>query len=86
MQSSSISIMPEAPRNSICLNEQCKAGTDFFSVYACENADLLSQSKNTLPTSNALSEENCGVVNGKEAMDGSRKDADSLFENSIALS
>ncbi|XWS32702.1 hypothetical protein CRYUN_Cryun22dG0012800 [Craigia yunnanensis] len=83
--SSSISIMSEAPRNSIGSSEQCKTGPDFFGFYAREIADLLSEDENILPTSNAsqLSQSKNDVVNGKEAMDCSRKDAGSLFENNI---
>ncbi|XVE67809.1 hypothetical protein DITRI_Ditri09bG0018400 [Diplodiscus trichospermus] len=45
-------------------------------------ADLLSQDENTLATSTA-SELSQWIVNGKEPMDGSQKDADSLLENGI---
>ncbi|KAB2034168.1 hypothetical protein ERO13_D04G059400v2 [Gossypium hirsutum] len=85
MQSSSTSIMSEMPRNSDGSSEQCKAGPDFFSFYACQIADLLSEDKNTLSNSNAseLSQGKYVVVNDKESMDCSPKDVDSLFENSI---
>ncbi|KHF97696.1 Homeotic female sterile [Gossypium arboreum] len=85
MQSSSSSIMSEMPRNSDGSSEQCKAGPDFFSFYACQIADLLSEDKNTLSNSNAseLSQGKYVVVNDKESMDCSPKDVDSLFENSI---
>ncbi|XWS44090.1 hypothetical protein CRYUN_Cryun15aG0015100 [Craigia yunnanensis] len=77
--------MSEAPRSSIGSSEQCKAEPDFFSFCAREIADLLSQDENTLATSNSskLFQGKYGVVNGKEAMDCSGKDAGSLFENSI---
>ncbi|KAG8501511.1 hypothetical protein CXB51_003801 [Gossypium anomalum] len=73
------------PRNSDASSEQCKAGPDFFSFYACQIADLLSEDKNTLSYSNAseLSQGKYVVVNDKESMDCSPKDVDSLFENSI---
>ncbi|KAB2008850.1 hypothetical protein ERO13_D10G116100v2 [Gossypium hirsutum] len=85
MQSSSTSIMSEMPRNSDGSSKQCKAGPDFFSFYACQIADLLSEDKNTLSNSNAseLSQGKYMVVNDKESMDCSPKDVDSLFENNI---
>ncbi|XP_021298964.1 uncharacterized protein LOC110427721 isoform X3 [Herrania umbratica] len=77
--------MSEAYRDSFGSVEQCKAGPDFFGFYAREIADLLSPNESTLSTSNAsgLSQGKYGMVNGKEAMDCSHKDASSLFENSI---
>ncbi|XVF16299.1 hypothetical protein REPUB_Repub10bG0019300 [Reevesia pubescens] len=77
--------MSEARKNSVGSSELYKHGPDFFSFYAREIADLLSQDEHTLSTSNAsaLSQGKYGVVNGKEATDGSCKDAASLFENSI---
>ncbi|XP_022741396.1 uncharacterized protein LOC111292987 [Durio zibethinus] len=77
--------MSEAPKNSVGSSEQRKGGPDFFSLYAREIADLLSQDEKTLPPSDAseLSQGKYGVINGKEAMDCSRKCADSPFENSI---
>lgn len=77
MQNISISIMSEVPGNSVGLSEECKAGPDFFSFYASEIADLLSQDENTLPASDAseLPQAKYEVVNGK--------DAGSLFKNSI---
>nr|KJB10121.1 hypothetical protein B456_001G185000 [Gossypium raimondii] len=75
----------QMPRNSDGSSEQCKAGPDFFSFYACQIADLLSEDKNTLSNSNAseLSQGKYVVVNDKESMDCSPKDVDSLFENNI---
>ncbi|KAK8275292.1 hypothetical protein V6Z12_D10G127600 [Gossypium hirsutum] len=77
--------MSEMPRNSDGSSKQCKAGPDFFSFYACQIADLLSEDKNTLSNSNAseLSQGKYMVVNDKESMDCSPKDVDSLFENNI---
>ncbi|TYH49457.1 hypothetical protein ES332_D10G138100v1, partial [Gossypium tomentosum] len=75
----------QMPRNSDGSSEQCKAGPDFFSFYACQIIDLLSEDKNTLSNSNAseLSQGKYMVVNDKESMDCSPKDVDSLFENNI---
>ncbi|XVF57911.1 hypothetical protein PTKIN_Ptkin07bG0020600 [Pterospermum kingtungense] len=69
--------MLEALKNLAGLNEQCKAGHDFFNFYAREITNLLLQDESTLPASNAyeLSQGKYGVVNGK--------DAGSLFEYSI---
>ncbi|KAL4376756.1 hypothetical protein GQ457_02G020700 [Hibiscus cannabinus] len=74
--------MSEAPKNS---SEQSKAGPDFFGFYACQIADFLSEDENVLSISNAseLSQGKYGAVSGKDTLDSSCKDADSLFENSI---
>ncbi|KAK8593019.1 hypothetical protein V6N12_045108 [Hibiscus sabdariffa] len=74
--------MSEAPKNS---SEQSKAGPDFFGFYARQMADFLSEDENVLSISNAseLSQGKYGAVSGKDNLDCSCKDADSLFENSI---
>ncbi|XP_039009940.1 uncharacterized protein LOC120138549 [Hibiscus syriacus] len=74
--------MSEAPKK---LSEQYKGGPDFFGFYACQIADLLSEDENVLSMSNAseLSQGKYGAVSGKDTLDCSCKDADSLFQNSI---
>ncbi|XP_039047134.1 uncharacterized protein LOC120187492 isoform X2 [Hibiscus syriacus] len=74
--------MSEAPKK---LSKQYKAGPDLFGFYACQIADLLSEDENALAISNAseLSQGKYGVVSGKDTLDCSCKDADSLFQNSI---
>ncbi|OMO69208.1 hypothetical protein COLO4_29198 [Corchorus olitorius] len=77
--------MAEAPKSSVDVGEQCKEGPDFFSFYAHEIANLLSEDEDILcnPNASELSQGKFGVANGKGAMDCIRKDAASLFENSI---
>ncbi|XP_039062725.1 uncharacterized protein LOC120207304 [Hibiscus syriacus] len=67
------------------LSKQYKAGPDLFGFYACQIADLLSEDENALSISNAseLSQGKYGAVSGKNTLDCSCKDADSIFQNSI---